>query len=439
MTENVLKFKLEFDKKEEITPYAGLGLYGELYKGMGIEKEIKKIFPTPGSGKGYEANEYIKPLVLMFIGGGEHIEDIRKIKADKGLRQICKMEVVPSGDAIGDWVRRDSRKKIEDIKIIQENISRRILKKEERQEYTLDMDATGIEAQKQTAAYTYKGYKGYMPMLGFLSEIDWCIGYEFREGNESPAGRNYEFLKGVVAFVETTGKRIGRVRIDAAGYQSKVMNYAHRKGVRYTITADQDVAVKRAIKGIEAEGWKEWRDSDGIKTGREYGETIHSMNETDHAFRLVVERWANPQRDLFEQREEYCYHVIATDYLEEEKSGEDVIWWHNGRGNAENYNKEIKGGFHLGSMPSGGFEGNGVWFGIGILAYTLFIASKMYLFPKSWKKKTIGTVRWQFIQMAGKLIRRSRYIVLKVCSVMREIFDIYQEARQRCWELRMNL
>ncbi len=47
--------------------------------------------------------------------------------------------------------------------------------------FTLDIDGTGIVGEKILAAYTYEGYKGCMPILGFVPELDICIGYEFRE------------------------------------------------------------------------------------------------------------------------------------------------------------------------------------------------------------------------------------------------------------------
>ena len=89
MTKSALNFKLEYGK-EEITPYAGLGLYGEMYRALGLDKEINGTMPKPGSGKGFKSDEYVKPLVLMFLGGGKYIEDIRKIQADKGLKEIEK-------------------------------------------------------------------------------------------------------------------------------------------------------------------------------------------------------------------------------------------------------------------------------------------------------------------------------------------------------------
>lgn len=440
MTKKVINFKLEYDEKEEVTPYAGLGIYGEMYKATGINREVDKNFEYPGSGAGLLANEYINPLVLMLIGGGRFLEDIRKIKADTGLQKICKLKRIPTADAIGDWIRRDSRKKTKSLKRINDKLTERIIKKAEKQELTLDIDAMEIEAAKFDAEYTYNKVKGYMPLLGFIAELDWCCGYEFREGNISPQERNYEFTREIIRRIEKgTGKTIQNFRSDSAGYQGKLIEYLNREGKRYTITADQDSAVKDVIGRIPETEWKQVVRRDGIKMAREYAETVHTMDKTDHAFRLIVQRWVNPQQDLFKKTERYCYHVIATNFSDEEKPAQEIIWWHNGRSNSENYNKELKIGFNLEYMPCGEFGANAVWFGIGILAYSLFIASKLYLFPQGWLKKTIATVRWQFIQTAGRIIKSGRYIIMRICSIPREIYELYKRARELCWELQYNL
>ena len=111
MQQKTLPFKLEFSETEKITPYAGLGLYGEMCRALGIDKEVECLLPKPKSGAGYSANTYIYPMTMMFIGGGKYIEDIKKIETDKGLREVCQMDIVPTSDAIGDWMRRESREK----------------------------------------------------------------------------------------------------------------------------------------------------------------------------------------------------------------------------------------------------------------------------------------------------------------------------------------
>ena len=62
---------------------------------------------------------------------------------------------------------------------------------------------------------------------------------------------------------------------------------------------------------VDKEQWKPFYATDGIKTDRELAETVHTMERTQEAFRLIVIRWINPQRNLF-VREDYCYHCIAT-------------------------------------------------------------------------------------------------------------------------------
>jgi len=48
-----------------------------------------------------------------------------------------------------------------------------------------------------------------------------------------------------------------------------------------------------------------------------------------------------------------------------------VIWKHNGRGNSENWHKELKSGLGMEQMPCGQFEANAMYFAIGVLAYNL--------------------------------------------------------------------
>ncbi len=435
MAKRMQEFKLEFNEGEMVTAKAGLGMYGELYKSSGVYGDIRRMFPQPGSGKGYEAHWYIYPEVLTIIDGGEHLEDIDRIRCDRGLRKIGHIKEVPSAAAVGDWLRRESERKEQILKMVNNNLNAKLLKRVDG-ELTLYIDAFVVLGNKEEAKINYNGEKSYMPMAGFIPEVDCCIGYEFREGNVPPGARNYEFTKEQFEKVEGMGKRIRWVRSDSAAYIGEVFNYVHGKGARYAVTVDQDVAVKSAIGQIPASSWKKLcNEADFEGNDREYAEFVHSMNKTNHSFRVVVQRWVNPQRDLFEESAEYCYHGIATDCVEEEKNSVEVIRWHNGRSNSENYNKELKSGFGLDHVPCGDFKGNSVWFGIVILAYNIFIASKLFLFPKSWRKKTIRTIRYKFIHIAGKVMMRSRQLILRICSTPRDIYELYVEARHLCCEL----
>ncbi len=52
------------------------------------------------------------------------------------------------------------------------------------------------------------------------------------------------------------------------------------------------------------------------------------MNNTEKAFRFVIKREKRRQGKLFES-DQYFYHVVATNWLEEEKDAFEVLRWHN--------------------------------------------------------------------------------------------------------------
>jgi hypothetical protein len=42
----------------------------------------------------------------MLNGGGRSLEDMRTLKSDSALSTLLKLSVLPSTDAVGDWLRR---------------------------------------------------------------------------------------------------------------------------------------------------------------------------------------------------------------------------------------------------------------------------------------------------------------------------------------------
>jgi len=419
--QTVLPFKLE-TTGDMITPHAGLTLVGEFALGLGLNEALDRYLPGPGSGAGYLASEHVFPLVLMLNGGGRCLEDIREIRNDAGLREILPLDRMPSTDATGDWLRRSGNNGgLEGLGAVNRWILKRALKKEKKKEYTLDMDATGIESEKGAAKMTYKGYTGYMPMVGHLAENGLIIGDEFREGNDSPGARNLEFLKCCERQMPK-GKIIKAVRADSATYQADVINHCHDNGIAYAIGGDLDKAVKKVISAMKDDEWRPYQN--GF-----IGETVHCMNRTKEAFRLVVIR--RPfQSSLFNVEDcEERYTIIATNRCE---SAEEVVRWYNQRGeSSENRIKELKIGFGMERMPCGQFKANAVFFRIGVLSYNinrLFVLSTL---DESWHRHQVQTLRWKLYGTAGKIVFHGRSVYLKVSRSLQKLFA---QVRQKNWE-----
>lgn len=427
ITQGKLPFKLEITD-EEITPRSGLALYAEVLRAFRIEDGVEEHLPQPGSNRGYKPWRFVEPLLLMLYGGGRHIEDLREIRDDVALRRLIGLEEMPSLSTFGDWLSRCGEKSgVEGIGRVNGDVARRILRKDQTQRYTLDVDATVIEAEKQGAAWTYKKVKGYQPILGFIAENGVCLSYEFREGNVVAGARAVEFLEECER-VLPEGKEMNTIRSDSAFYQAEVLNWCEERGKSYTITAGKDRGVLEAIATVR--DWKKLRTLEGEEMDREVGTAIHIMQKTEQAFRLVVQRWKNAQRDLF-KAEDWCYHVIATNL--DDLTAEEVVWWHNQRGQAENFIKELKSGFGMEQMPSGVFSANALYFGLGVLAYNTAQALKLFFLDKEWRRHTIGTLRWRLVEIAGKVIRHGRQLILKL-AVPLEKLEVLLRIRELCLE-----
>jgi hypothetical protein len=428
--QTVLPFKIE-KTEEKVTARSGLALYAEFMKGIGLEELVEGNIPRANSGRGFKAISYIGPLSMMLYGGGEAIEEIREIREDHPLREAIQMEKIPSCSAIGDWLRRmGERGGIEGMERVNEGVVKKVLKREDRKGYTLMADPTVIEAGKREARMTYLGMKGYRPVVASLKENGLALAYEFRGGNVN--GDGVKILKKAFGKMRRVGKgkKIEEVLLDSEYYSHEVMDYLDEQKVRWAIVVDQDEAVKRLIKEIREKQWAPYKTEDRIATDREIAETVHAMNRGKSAFRVIVLRWRERQGDLF--KENYHYHCIATSMVEE--SPEEVVWKYNGRAQIENHIKEIKSGFGMEWMPSGDFGANAVYFGIGILTYNLFIGQKLLTMPEEWMTKTIKTLRWLLVQVGGRLVSRSRRMILRISTSFEKV-RVYLQIRQRTFEL----
>jgi len=137
---------------DTITSHAGLALLGEFCVGLDLLSVVDRSLPKPGSGAGYKASEYLFPLVLMLNGGGRSLEDMRVIRSDTGLREILPLQRVPSSDATGDWLRRMGETGgLKGLERTNRRFLKRGMKYDGLKDYTLDIDATGIESHKESA------------------------------------------------------------------------------------------------------------------------------------------------------------------------------------------------------------------------------------------------------------------------------------------------
>ena len=150
--------------------------------------------------------------------------------------------------------------------------------------------------------------------------------------------------------------------------------------------------------------------------------------EKSNPFRIVALKWIKGEGGLFE-KDPYCYHVIATNL---KCPKEEVIYEYNKRVSIEQVIKELKIGFGIEDIPAGDYFANALFFAIGVLVYNTFIMIKTHLLPEEFKNKTIETIRWSIVNIAGRLVNHGRRLVLLIASTVDKLL-LYERMRDSCF------
>jgi len=437
MTQNVLNFTIE-STDERLTPRSGEIIFGEYLKAIGLEKLCDIHLPQSKSNRGYSPFTFIQPLLLMLHSGGHSLDDLRIIQADKAMQEVLHMDTIPTSDATGKWLKRHGLMGVYGMEHINRVFLKQYLKRVD-EPLVLDIDASVIESHKATAAYTYKMFPGFTPMIGHING-GYIIHNEFRSGSIAPADHNLSFVTRCIEQLPKT-QTLRYLRADSASYQHTLFDYCEAHNITYTIGAHLDSAVLENINEIQE--WKRMTLKQGTAhcLKEEVAEFIHVMNNSDNAFRLiVVKKQITPMLPTLEEilseeeKLKYAkehYSVIATN-ADESMSAEDIVKFYRKRGDSsENRIKELKNGFNLKYLPTSDFTGNAFYFQVGVLAYNLFVLFKETL-KKSWQRHTIQTLRYKLYNIAGKVITHARKIILKVNE---QFTDLLNEIRQKNYEI----
>jgi hypothetical protein len=431
MAQTVLNYNIA-PTDEKLTPRTGVAIFGEYLKGMGFENLCNTHIPNSTHHKAYNPFEFIYPLILMLHSGGRVLDDIKEIRLDEALKTLLKIENIPTAGAVTKYLHKHGSAGELGIKNINKSYLKRFLKSIKNEDLILDIDATFIEAHKHNTLYSYLGEPGYMPMVGHING-GYVIDADFREGNESPAGKNLEFIK-ACAMQLPIGTTFDRFRADSASYQAEIFNYCDKEKILFTVSGQKDKSVMYEINNIKADQWEKLNDREQV------AEFMHTMGKADNAFRMIVVKKditpVLPEMDEYlseeakEKLKDEMYYTIATN--DTKLSAEEILRLHRQRGEtSENKIKELKNGFNMSYLPTSNFDANSFYFAIGTLAYNLFLLFKQIL-DASLQHHTIKTIRYKLYHIAGKVVSHAREITLKVNE---QFVQLLENIRAKAYEV----
>ncbi len=91
MTQGVLPFKYEKEKTQTgMTALAGLPVYLDMAKVIGLSKSIQKHIKIRENSQGWTDAQMVLSLVLLNLSGGDCVDDLKILEADEGFCEILR-------------------------------------------------------------------------------------------------------------------------------------------------------------------------------------------------------------------------------------------------------------------------------------------------------------------------------------------------------------
>jgi len=424
LTKNMCKVELK-KSEDAVTGKMGLSWLVHAMKDFGVKEMISDEYEKR-SNREIEDFKKIMSAAMTRVAGGERVEDIENLRVDVGLLESLGWEEIMGADTYLNLI-KDKRSNGK-LRQINNKMVIKALKGLGKEELTYDNDATYFDSEKESAGYSYQKKKQFSGLVGCIAELGMINTVDFRRGNVSPQAGIMNQLKKATAQAKAAEKRIKHFRSDSAAYRMDVMTYCDMNEIKYFISADKDEGVRKTINRIKASQWQMLSDKYARNEDTQWAETRHAMSK-GFTIRMAVLRWPNPAPDLFDASP-YCYHAIVTNDFEIKPM--EWLKAHNGRmGTIEHRHEEIKNGLGCDYAPSHEFEKNRGYFLIGILAYNMLEILKRFYMGMSTISWKIKTMRYQFINVCGKIVKSGRKFFCKIINVTDEVFELYKNCKSK--------
>ena len=405
---------------------------------------------------GYSESEHVEALVLMLAAGGECIDDMAVLGADRGLLELLgKAGRWPSADASRQFLlafhdepllekARAAMAPGEKSLVAPESkplagLARVMLEGAQRlQSYkpsklaTLEMDATCIESRKREAMPLYEGGRGYQPEVVYWVEQDLVLADEFRDGNVPAGKRPLDVIRRAFAALPDSVEH-RRFRADSAAYHEDVLHWLSEPAQRierFTVSADMSEPLRKLCDAVPEQDWSLYQERTN--------ETVH-WSEVEHTagrwtkqaqpLRTLVLRIQKRQGLLFANGADRLLLAIVTN--DRSTDGAALIRWHYQKaGHIEIVHDVLKNELGAGVLPCGAFGANAAWFRLCCLTYNVLSARKTVGLPPKLADARPKRLRFAVFTIPAKLITPARQLFARLASVLSDACELLPSRRR---------
>ncbi len=430
--QGILPFVVELGREDDVTARAGLMLVAEATRAVGLDVAVEEHLSLRERMSGYSEAEKVEAVVLLQSAGGDCVEDIRLLSADRGLERMLGREL-PSPDALhrflasfhdpstvagrpaeGAFIPDES----EELRALGRVNTAVVRAAATSTRATLDLDATIIESHKKEALWHYKKGRGYQPALVLWAEEQLVLADEFRDGNVPAGMQPLTAARRAFAALPATVVEYA-FRGDSACYEEELLKWlmnSDRDGgprgrIAFSIRADMTETLGAVCR--QRSDWKlfeeranelvEWTDVEFFPG---------NWKKNAEPLRYVGLRFTKKQEEMFGSTQGVKYLAVVTNRWD--IGGDEVVKWHwEKAGTIEHAHDVMKNELGAGTMPSKLFGANAAWYRLCGLTYNVLTFLKRRALPERLKYARPERLRFELFTMPARLAEPAGRLVVK--------------------------
>jgi len=410
---------------DKLTASAGLGPLIDAFMQSPEFAELKECLPERISNSSYSSEHLAMILLCGFWYGHDCLDDLEEFKDDPAVEG--KLGGLATSKTIGNYLRDFTDEHIAKLRrfLTRQAFKYRMRLDGKSKSITFDQDSTFHEQfgkQMEGVVMTRYGKLG-LDSLHIFDDRGFSYDMELRSGSTFSAVGADSMIFGVMNEITNRNEVQHYYRGDSAFCNEADLTAAQSKGLKGTVTAHGNTKWEDQIP--EVNNWQPWLYTmEEIKKAQESG---RELAKVDVGFMMYKPGWApgveypivikrtpkidDAQTTLFADIQYKYWGVLSFRGLYPQ-TPQEILEFHQGRGNMENFIREGKINYDLKHFPCQSLKANHVYGLFALIAHNFLRVMAILMRPD--KPHFAKKLRRQLIQIPGHLVTGARYLRMKI-------------------------
>ena len=444
---------------DAVTGRAGLPLVLETMRALGLPRVTREQVRVRERQSGYTEAEKLEALVLLLAAGGDCLDDIAVLQADRGLGRLLDRQL-PSADTLRHFLYafHDERliaeaqakrpagqvayipaenAALQGLARVNTALVHRVAAEGQNTTATLDHDATLQESHKREALPHYQGGRGYQPTAVYWVEQDLVVADEYRDGNVGAGMETLPLIQRAFASLPPTVTTY-YCRADTACYDARTLKWladpARPSGPRgpigFTVGADMTGELRAVCAAVQDATWQLFEErSDETVDCTEVAFFPGDWQKDALPLRYVALRIRRKQGQLFAGGADTKYLAVVSNRWDLTPAA--LLRWHwQKAGTIELVHDVTKNELGAAVPPCGRFGANAAWYRVSLLTYNVLSALKSLALPPHLSAARPKRLRFALFTLGGRITAHAGRLWLRISAAAERLADLIA-ARQR--------